>query len=115
MEPGWPVPSRPGNNRQHRAVRSLVAALSRFEGAELVVTGDLGVAHDVLAGLWPAVERVTASSEDAASALRVAGAPNVRVVVPATSPGLTIQAGVAGSPRRWARWPRRRGGPAGTG
>ncbi len=95
MEPGWPVPSRPGNNRQHRAVRSLVAALSRFEGAELVVTGDLGVAHDVLAGLWPAVERVTASSEDAASALRVAGAPNVRVVVPATSPGLTIQAGVA--------------------
>jgi hypothetical protein len=94
MERGWPLPPRPGNNRQHRAVRSLAAALSRFEGAELVVTGDLGVAHDVLAGLWPAVERVTASSEDAASALRVAGAPNVRVVVPATSPGLTIQAGV---------------------
>ena len=117
MEPGWPVPSRPGNNRQHRAVRSLVAALSRFEGAELVVTGDLGVAHDVLAGLWPAVQRVTASSEDAASALRVAGAPNVRVVVPATSPGLTIQAGVAGvagvaragslaSTARWALWNR---------
>ena len=96
MEPGWPLPSRPGNNRQHRAVRSLAAALSRFEGAELVVTGDLGVAHDVLAGLWPAVERVTASSEDVASAMRGAGAPNVRVVVPATSRGLTVQTGVAG-------------------
>ena len=82
MELGWPLPARPGNGRQHRAVRSLAAALSRFEAAELVVTGDLGVAPEVLAGLWPAVDRVTASSEEVERALRAAGAPAVRVVTP---------------------------------
>jgi hypothetical protein len=71
-----------------RAARSLASALSGFEMAELVVTGDLGVDSEVLAVLWPAVDRVTASSEEVAAMLRAAGAPAVTVVGPYDGAGL---------------------------
>lgn len=96
MEPGWPLGRgyQPARGRPlsraelGRAARSLVVALSGFERAELVVSGDLGVPHDVLALLWPAVDRVTASSEDVAATLRTAGAPGVSVVEPYRAAGL---------------------------
>ncbi len=96
LEPGWPL------GRGHRplrgrplspeqlglAARSLAEAISGFERAELVVTGDLGVPDDVLACLWPPVDKVTASSEEVATALRRAGAPAVSVVEPYAGAGL---------------------------
>ncbi len=96
MEPGWPLGrgSRPARGRPvsraelERSARSLALALSGFERAELVVTGDLGVPQDVLALLWPAVDAVTASSEDVAAALESAGAPGVSVVEPYCAAGL---------------------------
>ncbi len=102
MEPGWPLGwgRRPAVGRVgrigravsqvqlQRAARSLAAALSGFGGAELVVTGDLGVGSDVLAVLWPAVDRVTASSEEVAAVLRASGAPAVTVVGPYDGAGL---------------------------
>ena len=96
LEPGWPFgrgrrpdpgpPLRPADLK--RTARSLAAALSRFDQAELAVTGHLGVPRDVLAPLWPAVQRVTASSEDVAAWLRAAGAPGVGVVEPYAGAGL---------------------------
>ena len=85
LEPCWPLGRgrRPASGRPvgqaelERAARSLAAALSGFERATLVVTGDLGVGRDVLAVLWPAVHKVTASSEEIAAVLRAAGAPSV--------------------------------------
>jgi hypothetical protein len=96
MEPGWPLGRgyRPARGRPvgraelERAARSLAVALSGFERAELVVTGDLGVPEDVLALLWPEVDMVTAGSEEVAAALRSAGAPGVSVVEPYGAAGL---------------------------
>jgi hypothetical protein len=98
LEPGWPlgrghrpVRGRPLNQQElERAARSLADALSGFERAELVVTGELGVPDDVLAFLWPSVDRVTAGSEDVAIGLRRAGAPAVTVVEPYSGAGLPI-------------------------
>jgi len=96
LEPGWPLGQgrRPGPGLPapravlERAGRSLAAALSGFAGAELVVTGDLGVPDDVLALLWPAVQCVTANSDEVAAALRRAGAPAVSVAEPYAGAGL---------------------------
>ncbi len=98
LEPGWPLGrghrptrGRPLNQQElERAARSLADALSEFERAELVVTGELGVPDDVLALLWPSVDRVTASSEQVATALRRAGAPSVTVVEPYSGAGLPV-------------------------
>jgi hypothetical protein len=76
-------PNRPLSREDlERTARSLAAALSEFDRAELVVTGDLGVPPDILGLLWPAVERVTANSEELAAVLRAAGAPEVGVAEP---------------------------------
>ncbi len=98
LEPGWPLGRghRTGRGRPLSpeqlglAARSLAAALSEFERAELVVTGELGVPDDVLACLWPPVNRVTASSEEVATALRRARAPAVTVVEPYSGAGLPV-------------------------
>ncbi len=98
LEPGWPlgrghrpVRGRPLSPEQlGLAARSLAAALSEFERAELVVTGELGVPGDVLACLWATVDRITASSEEVATALRRAGAPAVTVVEPYSGAGLPV-------------------------
>jgi hypothetical protein len=98
LEPGWPLGRgfRPARGRPvsraelERAARALAIALSGFERAELVVTGDLEVPQDVLALLWPAVDKVTASSDDVAAALRAAGAPGVSVVEPYGAAGLPL-------------------------
>jgi hypothetical protein len=97
VEPGWPLgrgrrppPGRPMTREElEQAARSLAAALSGFNRAELVVTGDPGVPGDVLAVLWPSVERVTASSEGVAASLRASGAPSVSVVEPYSGAGLS--------------------------
>jgi hypothetical protein len=120
LEPGWPFgrgrrpdpgqPLRPADLK--RTARSLAAALSRFDQAELAVTGHLGVPRDVLAPLWPAVQRVTASSEDMADWLRAAGAPGVVVVEPYAGAGIRppgtggVDLGPAGavSPLEPAEW-----------
>ena len=92
-DPGPPIP--PADLK--RTARALAAALSGFDQAELVVTGHLGVPGDVLALLWPAVERVTANSEDVAEWLGAAGAPGVSVVEPYAGSGLRPPAGAAPS------------------
>jgi hypothetical protein len=101
MEPGLPFPLLDGAGgaaaRLRRPLRHLLAAraarrlagvLAGFESAEVVVTGDLAVPGRVLALLWPAVNLVTAGSEETARALRAAGAPFVRVVEPFAGAGL---------------------------
>jgi hypothetical protein len=81
IEPGWPFPR--GDRAGHeRVARSLARALAGFERAELVVTGDLEVANAVLAMLWPAVQRVTAGSDDVGARLQAAEAPGLVVVEP---------------------------------
>jgi hypothetical protein len=89
LEPGWPFAGnvRAGSSAA-RTARALAQALSGFERAELVVTGELGIAPEVLALLWPLVETVTASSEEAASQLRGAGGLVVRTVDPFAGSGL---------------------------
>jgi hypothetical protein len=102
LEPGWPfagsarprspaaagltgvgTSTRDARRSAAHTARALAEALSGFEKAGLVVTGELGVGPEVLALLWPSVETVTASSEETASALRAAGAgtPACRTVV----------------------------------
>ena len=96
MEPGWPLgrgrrpaPGRPmSGDELERAARSLAAALSGFNRAQLVVTGDLGLPGHVLALLWPSVGKVTASSDAVAASLRASGAPGVNVVEPYSGAGL---------------------------
>lgn len=95
LEPGWPLgrgrSGRPVPRAElERAARSLAASLSRFERAELVVTGDLGVSAGVLALLWPPVQKVTASSEAVATFLRAAGAPGVSVAEPYAFAGAAL-------------------------
>jgi hypothetical protein len=88
-----------------RAARSLATALSSFDRAELVVTGNLGVPPDILSLLWPVVEKVTASSEEVAGVLRAAGAPGVTVVEPYAGAGLPATVTVAAvSPLEPADW-----------
>jgi hypothetical protein len=89
LEPGWPFARnvRAGSSAD-RTAGALAQALSCFERAELVVTGELGIAPDVLALLWPSVEHVTASSEEDASQLRAAGGQVGRTVDPFAGSGL---------------------------
>ncbi len=98
MEPGWPFGAR---RNATRTARALAHALSGFERAELVVTGEIGVAPDVLALLWPIVDSVTASSQEAASGLRAAGAgtPVVRTVDPFAGSGLRRLSDDASNPQ----------------
>ena len=108
MEPGLPFRSRDGGGgavgsllgdlRAGRAARRLARVLASFESAEVVVTGDLGVPDRVLALLWPAVNLVTAGSEETARALRAAGAPFVRVVEPFAGAGLRPPGASLGPP-----------------
>ena len=121
LEPGWPFgrgrrpdpgpPLRPADLK--RTARALAAALSRFDQAELAVTGHLGVPRDVLAPLWPAVQRVTASSEDVAAWLRAAGAPGVSVVEPYAGAGLRPPGSVRAGSARAGSGGRRRAGRGG--
>ncbi len=72
VEPGWPLMPvgssrrRSLGGRRRRAVGGLTNALLGFSYAEVVVTGapgDLVDQLDALAPLWPAVHKLTASSE----------------------------------------------------
>ena len=83
LEPGWPL-----RGSAERAARSLAAALSSFQHAEVVVTGtasEVGVTGVTgtdwhhLAPLWGAAESLTAGSEEVGALLRAAGAPSVNV------------------------------------
>ncbi|HUC14688.1 MAG TPA: hypothetical protein VMS00_09580 [Acidimicrobiales bacterium] len=94
LEPGWPF----GARNAARTARALARALSGFETAEIVVTGELGLGRDVLAMLWPLVEPVTASSEEAARGLREAGTPAVRTVDPSAGSGLRRVSDDVGNP-----------------
>ncbi len=91
VEPGWPFG---GHDRTgppgERTARALAQALRGFERAELVVTGEIGVAPEVLAPLWPLMGLVIASSEEVASGLRAAGVPVARVVDPFAGSGLRV-------------------------
>jgi hypothetical protein len=100
LEPGWPFAgsARAGSSAA-RTAQALAQALSGFERAELVVTGELALAPEVLAPLWPVVEQVTASSEEAASQLRAAGGPVVRTVDPFAGSGLRPRDDDAGGPQ----------------
>jgi hypothetical protein len=106
LEPGWPFAgsARP-RSPAARTARSLAQALSGFENAELVVTGEHGVSPQVLAALWPFVGLVTASSEEVASTLRAAGAgtpagrPVVRTVDPFAGSGLRPLSDDASNPQ----------------
>ena len=99
-EPGWPFAGhdRTGSHGA-RTARALAQALSGFESAELVVTGEIGVAPEVLALLWPLVGPVIASSEEVASGLRAAGVPVVRVVDPFAGSGLRLLSDDASNPQ----------------
>ncbi|MGD0809914.1 MAG: hypothetical protein ABSA91_09440 [Acidimicrobiales bacterium] len=91
LEPGWPFAANArGASFAAGTARALAEAISGFERAELVITGELGVSSEVLALLWPSVGPVTASSTEAASLLRSrgAGTPAVRVVDPFAGSGL---------------------------
>ena len=99
----WPLNLPLSREELERAARSLATALSGFDRAELVVTGDLGVPPDVLGLLWPVVEKVTANSEEVASVLRAAGAPGVNVVEPYAGAGLPATV-TAVSPLEPADW-----------
>jgi hypothetical protein len=96
MEPGWPF-SAPRDAA--RTARALAQALSGLARAELVVTGAIGVAPEVLALLWPLVGPVTASSEEVAAGLRAAGVPVVRVVDPFAGSGLHLLSDDASNPQ----------------
>jgi hypothetical protein len=88
LEPGWPFTGRgSAGPAAASTARALAQALSGFESAEIVVTGELGVAPELLAPLWPSVENITASSQDAASQLSVTGAL-VHTVDPFAGSGL---------------------------
>jgi hypothetical protein len=100
VEPGWPFGGHDrAGSRGARTARALARALSGFERAEMVVTGELGVAAEVLALLWPLVGPVTASSEEVASGLRAAGVPVVRVVDPFAGSGLRLLSDDASNPQ----------------
>jgi hypothetical protein len=100
LEPGWPFAgSARAGPRAARTARALARALSGFERAELVVTGELALAPEVLALLWPWVEPVTASSEDTASQLGGADRPVVRTVDPFAGSGLRPPGDEASNPR----------------
>ena len=117
MEPGLPFPpllSLDGAGRaparlrrllRHLAAgwatRRLAGVLASFESAEVVVTGDLAFPGRLLALLWPAVNLVTAGSEETARALRATGAPFVRVADPFAGAGLAQPS--AGVPAMAAR------------
>jgi hypothetical protein len=62
LEPGWPFArgARSGPAAA-RTARSLAEALGGFERAEVVVTGELGVAAEVLEVLWAHAETATRS------------------------------------------------------
>ncbi len=99
LEPGWPFGRHDcaGSNGA-RTARVLAKALSGFERAELVVTGELGVDEQVLVVLWPLVGPVIASSEEVASGLRAAGVPVVRVFDPFAGSGLRLLSDAASNP-----------------
>jgi hypothetical protein len=80
------------------SARWLARVLAGFESAEVVVTGDLAVPGRVLAVLWPAVNLVTAGSEETARALRATGAPFVRVIEPFAGAGLAAPSAAAARP-----------------
>ena len=113
VEPGWPFA---GHDRAGsygaRTARALAQALSGFERAELVVTGEIGVAPEALALLLPIAGPVTASSEEVASGLRAAGEPVVRVVDPFAGSGLRLLDDDAGKPQSRGA-PRASGVPGG--
>jgi hypothetical protein len=89
LETGWPFAGRArAGSTAARTARALTQALIGFERAELVVTGELGVAPEALALLWPSVEAITASSEEVASQLRAAGGPVLRTIDPFAGSGL---------------------------
>ena len=74
VEPGWPLAFGAGGWRRRRAVRAIVSAARRFGSVEVLVTGtprDLGAQLDVLAPLWQAADRVTASSPELAAQVSV--------------------------------------------
>jgi len=100
LEPGWPFAgsARAGPRAAH-AARAIAKALSGFERAQIVVTGELGVAPEALALLWPSVEAITASSEEAGSQLSAAGGPVVRTVDPFAGSGLRPLDDDASNPR----------------
>jgi len=91
VEPGWPFDGH-GRAGSHdaRTARALAQALSGFERAELVVTGEIDVAPEALVLLWPLVGPVIASSEQVASVLRAASVPGARVVDPFAGSGLRL-------------------------
>ena len=92
LEAGMPFPGRGGavaaTLRARWTARRLALALSRFEWAEVVITGDLVVPQAVLGLLWPAASVVVAGSEEVAALLRASGAKDVRVVEPFAGAGL---------------------------
>jgi hypothetical protein len=100
VEPGWPFGGhdRAGSHGA-RPARALAQALSGFERAELVVTGETGVAPEVMALFWPLVGPVTASSEEVAAGLRAAGVPAVRVVDPFAGSGRRLLRDDASNPQ----------------
>jgi hypothetical protein len=100
VEPGWPFGGHDrAGPRGARTARALAQALSGFERAELVVTGELGVAPEILALLWSLVGPVIASSEEVAAGLRAAGVPVVRVVDPFAGSGLRLLSDDASNPQ----------------
>jgi hypothetical protein len=86
LEPGWPFAG--SGPAATSTARALAQALCGFESAEIVVTGELGVAPEALAPLWPLVEKITASSQEAASQLGATGGPLVSTVDPFAGSGL---------------------------
>ncbi len=83
LEPGMPFSGRrPGGWRARRSSRRLAGVLRSFQGAELVVTGDLGLPAKVLSPLWAAATTVTASSEAVARSAKATGAGGARILDP---------------------------------
>jgi len=118
LEPGWPfggraragspgpggvtgsgLSTRSAGRGAARTAQALADALAGFENAEIVVTGELGVAPDALAVLWPSAGPVTASSEEVASGVRAAGAAVVRTVDPFAGAGLRRLSDDASNPQ----------------
>lgn len=92
LEPAWPFAPRPGTtgtrsaDRVGRAVQAMAEAMSEFDRAELVVTGEIGLAPSLFCLLWPAVEKVWVSSADQLALLGALQAPDVELAVPAPVP-----------------------------
>ena len=117
-EAGLPIPLVgklvADRGRQAQTVAGVAEAMARFDVVSLVVTGDLEVAPEVLAPLWPHVDEIIAGGVAGPDVVaRALGAPAGMIRPAAPAPGAAVAGSGSGSAEReGVEGPGRVGEPA---